>query len=104
MGPLAKSCRDRVCLTTPKRKERGLVLGLVRLAGVVLLLPSCTSDFHVNLLGYTSRPNYDTSIRTVYVPIFKNQSFRRGLEFDLTRAVIREIQAKTPYRVVSNES
>jgi Lipopolysaccharide-assembly len=65
----------------------------------ILLLPSC-ANFCV--LGYTTQPNYDTSIHTVYVPIFKNNSFRRGLEFDLTQAVIREIEAKTPYKVVSD--
>jgi hypothetical protein len=35
------------------------------------------------------------------VPIFKNNTFVRGLEFDLTRAVIREIGARTPFQVVS---
>jgi len=41
------------------------------------------------------------AIRTVYVPIFKNTTFTRGLEFDLTRAVVREIEAKTPYKVAA---
>jgi hypothetical protein len=54
-------------------------------------------------LGYTTRPNYDLGIRTVRVPIFQNVTFRRGLEFELTKAVIREIEAKTPYKVVSDE-
>jgi hypothetical protein len=73
-------------------------------AGVALLLPSC-QDGHLEIFGYTSRPNYDLSIRTVHVPIFKNLAqgaFIRGLEFDLTRAVIRDIEAKTPYKVVSD--
>jgi hypothetical protein len=74
------------------------------LGGVALLLPSCTGDGQICLFGYTSRPNYDTRFKTVYVPIFKNLSFRRGIEFDLTRAVIREIESKTPYKVVSNAS
>jgi Lipopolysaccharide-assembly len=74
------------------------------LAGTAGVLPSCTSDGHVNLLGYTSRPNYDLTIRTVFVPTFKNFTFRRGMEFDLTRAVIREIEAKTPFKVVSCET
>ena len=72
------------------------------LAGMALVLPSCSVDGQIELLGYTSRPNYDTEIRTVHVPIFKNVSFRRGLEFELTEAVIREIEAKTPYKVVSD--
>jgi hypothetical protein len=71
------------------------------LAALACLLPSCGWDGHFCILGYTTRPNYDLSIRTVYVPIFKNTTLRRGLEFDLTRAVIREIESKTPYRVAS---
>jgi hypothetical protein len=71
------------------------------LAAVAFVLPSCESDGHFCILGYTTRPNYDLSIHTVYVPIFKNRTFVRGLEFDLTRAVVREIEAKTPYKVVS---
>jgi hypothetical protein len=34
--------------------------------------------------------------------MFKNRTYRRGLEMDLTRAVVREIEAKTPYKVVNN--
>ena len=64
------------------------------------LLASCSSDGHFTIGGYTTRPNYNPDIRTVYVPIFQNVTYARGLEFDLTRAVIREIEAKTPFRVV----
>jgi hypothetical protein len=67
-----------------------------------LLLPSCEWDGHFTVLGYTTRPNYDTSIHTVYVPIFKNSTLWRGMEFEVTEAVIREIHQKTPYRVVSD--
>lgn len=74
---------------------------LVPLAAA-LLLPSCGWDGHLCLLGYTTRPNYNMDIRTVYVPIFENRTFRRGIEFQVTQAVIREIEAKTPYKVVSN--
>jgi hypothetical protein len=64
------------------------------------LLASCSSDGHFTFLGYTTRPNYDPGIRTVYVPIFQNVTYARGLEFELTKAVIREIEAKTPFKVV----
>ncbi|MCI0642987.1 MAG: LPS assembly lipoprotein LptE [Gemmataceae bacterium] len=66
------------------------------------LLAGCSSDGHLCILGYTTRPNYDPSIHTVYVPIFQNVTFARGLEFDLTRAVIREIESKSTIKVVSN--
>ena len=55
--------------------------GLIHFTGTdTLLLAGCTSDGHFSLLGYTTAPNYDTSIRTVYVPIFGNQTFRQGID------------------------
>src|SRR5262249_3255596 len=71
------------------------------LFGVALLLPACTTDGHFTVLGYTTKPNYDTGIKTVRVPIFQNRTFRQGLEVHLTRAVVREIERTTPYKVVS---
>jgi hypothetical protein len=69
-------------------------------AALTLLLPSCETGGNFTILGYTTRPNYDTNIHTVRVPIFQNRTFIRGVEFDLTRAVIRDIEQKTPYKVV----
>jgi len=43
---------------------------------------------------------YPRHIRTVYVPVFDSASFRRDLGERLTEAVIREIELKTPYKVV----
>ena len=71
-----------------------IIMGLV-----CCLLASCNSDGHFSIFGYSTQPNYDCGIRTVYVPIFQNVTFARGIEFELTRAVIREIEAKTPFKV-----
>jgi hypothetical protein len=73
---------------------------LAACAALAFALPSCESGGHFTLLGYTTKPNYDTNIHTVRVPIFQNRTFIRGVEFDLTQAVIREIEQKTPYKVV----
>jgi hypothetical protein len=73
---------------------------LATLAALALALPSCEAGGHFTLFGYTTQPNYDMSIRTVRVPIFQNKTFIRGIEFDLTQAVIREIEQKSPYKVV----
>ena len=75
---------------------------LLLLAVATVLPGGCISDGHLNFLGYTTAPNYDCNIRTVYVPIFENRTFYRGWEFDLTKAVIRSIEAKTPFKVVHN--
>src|SRR5271154_7095965 len=73
-----------------------------------LALAGCESGGHFTFLGYTTRPNYDTCIKTIYVPIFKCEMMldetRRQIPFDLTRAVIREIESKTPYKVISDRS
>jgi hypothetical protein len=45
---------------------------------------------------------YPPEIRTVYVPVFESQSFRRNLGERLTEAVIKEIEDKTPYKVVAS--
>jgi hypothetical protein len=70
------------------------------LVSILLLLTACSENRNFTILGYSTQPNYDTSIRTVRVPIFKNLTQRRGLEFDLTNAVVREIELKTPFKVV----
>ncbi|HXG10304.1 MAG TPA: LptE family protein [Gemmataceae bacterium] len=85
------------------RPVAGVLLGALLAAGA-LALPACEWDGHFTILGYTTRPNYDPCIRTVRVPIFENLTVWRGLEFDLTQAVIREIELRTPYKVVSAES
>src|SRR3954454_8731695 len=71
------------------------------LAALALVLPSCQEGGHFCILGYTTQPNYDLTIHTVYVPIFKNTTLTQGLEFELTRAVVRELEAKTPFKVAS---
>ena len=66
----------------------------------------CTHGGHFGLLGYTTAPNYDPGIRTVYVPVFRTKVFEttpfRGMEMTLTRKVIDAIESKTPMKVVSD--
>ncbi len=45
---------------------------------------------------------YPAHVRTVYVPIFESASFRRNLGERLTEAVQKEIELKTPYKVVGS--
>jgi len=41
-------------------------------------------------------------VQTVYVPVMESVSFRRGLGERLTEAVIKEIELRTPFKVVNN--
>ncbi len=52
--------------------------------------------------GYTSAPLHPTDIETVCVQMFQSESFRREVEFELTSAVCRQIELRTPYKVVAD--
>lgn len=83
-----------------RRRAAGALLILTAAA----LLAGCAEGGHFTILGYTTAPNYDTGIRTVYVPIPKNDSFAQRLEFYLQEAVVREITQNTPYMIQSDPS
>ena len=53
--------------------------------------------------GYSIRPPYDNTVKTVFVPIFKSVTFRRDINLMLTQAVILEIERRTPFKVVGRE-
>jgi hypothetical protein len=43
---------------------------------------------------------YAPDVQTVFVPMIESESFRRDLGERLTEAVVKEIELKTPYKVV----
>ena len=45
---------------------------------------------------------YAPDVRTVYVPMIESDSFRRDLGERLTEAVVKEIELKTPYKVIGS--
>ncbi len=54
--------------------------------------------------GYSTKSLFDRNISSIYIPIFDNTTFRRDLEFDLTKAVKDEIMNRTSLRIVQKES
>ena len=58
------------------------------------LVPGCAA-YRVG-----SETLYAPDVTTVYVPMIESDSFRRDLGERLTEAVIKEIELKTPYKVV----
>jgi len=50
--------------------------------------------------GYQWQSLYRQDVRTVAVPIFTTTSFDRGVEFNLSQAVVKQLEATTPYKVV----
>lgn len=65
------------------------LIALVALS--VLFLTGC---------GYSTKELYPTAYTTVAVPNFENLTFTREVEFELREALIKEIEQRTPYKVV----
>jgi hypothetical protein len=53
--------------------------------------------------GYQWRSLYREDVKTVAIPIFQNRDYTRGVEFTLTKAVINQLEAHSPYKVVPRE-
>ena len=78
-------------LTPTKGRRCTALLGLL---ACWTLLGGCASY----RVGATSL--YAPDVTTVYVPMIESDSFRRELGEQLTEAVIKEIELKTPFKVV----
>ena len=63
----------------------------------ILLLCNCVNN---PSKGYSSKSLYSTQFQSVAVPIFENRTMSRNMEFMLTDAVIKQIQSRTPYRIM----
>jgi Lipopolysaccharide-assembly len=77
-----------------RNPQSAILLALLLLSS----LPGCA--------GYQvgQRSLYRPDIRTVYVPVIQSNSFRRYLGERLTEAVVKEIELKTPYKVVDSDA
>jgi hypothetical protein len=88
---------------TALRRLAGFLAPTALVAPLACGLPGCEAGGNFTLLGYTTRPNYRCDIHSIRVNIFKNQTYRdetrQGIEVDLTRAIVRQIQLKTPFQV-----
>ena len=67
-------------------------------AGLLLAIAGCA--------GYQlgSASLYNPNIRTIYIPIIRNETFRHDLGVQLTEALQKEVELRTPYKVVANPS
>ncbi len=54
--------------------------------------------------GYSAPTYVGPEGASISVPIFENKTLWRGREFELTHAVVKNIQERTSYRVASKES
>jgi len=88
-----------------------MTLRMDRLLGPLLLaalLPWTGCGYHLsgnaeNDPSYRWPTLYRDDVRTIAVPIFANRTYYQGVEFRLTKAVINQIEAQSPYKVAPRE-
>ena len=75
-------------------RRRAFVLTTILLPVLLAMLPDCA--------GYQvgHQTLFRPDIQTIHVPVFESESLRANLGERLTEAVIKEIQDRSPYRVV----
>ena len=69
---------------------------------VTYALTTCFFMTLAGCAGYSNTSLYPKDVATVYVEMFDNQSFKRGIEYELTDALAKRIESQTPYKIVSN--
>jgi hypothetical protein len=69
-------------------------------AAAVLLAAACCSGAGCAAYRFGNESLYAPDVQTVFVPVIESDSFRRDLGERLTEAVIKEIEEKTPFKVV----
>jgi hypothetical protein len=91
--------------TSRTRHAAAFAVATGLLAGVCAA--GCRNGGDFTLFGYTTAPPFDPSVRSVYIPVFKNTTFHtsphRGIEADITQAIVTELnRRRSPIRVVSD--
>ena len=69
---------------------------VVMVAALAMLASGC------RLYQYGNGAIFPPNIRTVHVPIVRNDTFRHDLGVRLTEALVREIESRTPFKVTGD--
>lgn len=54
------------------------------------------------LAGYSNESLFPNDVHSVSLKMFDNQTFRRGVEYELSDALAKRIEVDTPYKIVSD--
>lgn len=90
----SKSKHTASCPQSALGMGRGLLLRAICVLGAAVAAASLTG------CGYSHGGNFPKDISSVSVPIFENRTPYRDVEFDLAEALVKEIELRTPYKVV----
>ena len=76
---------------------------LVLLCSCALMLFIISCCGCVEIGGYSNESLFPKDISSVCLEMFENQSFRRGVEYELSDALAKRIEAATPYKIISSK-
>jgi hypothetical protein len=65
---------------------------------IILFLSGCTE-----MSGYSNESLFPEDVSSVCLEMFDNKSFRRGVEYELSGALAKRIEAETPYKIISSK-
>ena len=54
--------------------------------------------------GYSNKSLFPDDVQSVCLDMFDNQTFRRGIEYELSDALSKRIETETPYKIVSDRN
>jgi len=93
-------------MSKEKLSSMSRLIGRFRTGVFLLLCSSCCFGLCgcSQLSGYSNKSLFPAGISSVCVEMFENQSFRRGLEYELTDALAKRIEAETPYKIISSRN
>jgi hypothetical protein len=90
-----------------RAKVSGLGFGFltfIRISGFGFLVSlPLVSGCGYQVTGANNASLYRQNVKTVAVPMITNRSYRRGLEVELTKSVIQQLEEHSPYKVVPKE-
>jgi hypothetical protein len=104
MTPRVRNSPDATCpdsgILPTGRNERPTALGRALLL-LIATLTVCLGS--TGCAGYRVGSNtlFPSDIKTVYVPMFQSDSYRRNLSEQITEEVVKEIEKRTNYKVVN---
>ena len=81
-------------------KENREVIFVISFGLIIALCPGFSGCGRMS--GYSNESLFPQDVGSVYVEMFDNKSFWRDVEYDLTDALAKRIEADTPYKIISS--
>lgn len=85
--------RPTSALRSAPRRSLAALLATVALAG-----SGCNSD---PTTGYSTDDTFRSDVRTISLPIFVNATYVEDVQFELADALVKEVEATTPWKLAS---